>query len=79
MGSRWVVSAQPKMLTRLRPVLGGTIRQLGSTGPERGARRVVTPPPAAMAGPATATRSSGRARPRRHGRGQGRPPIASIP
>ncbi|MFG3027972.1 hypothetical protein ACGFZJ_05420 [Streptomyces sp. NPDC048253] len=32
-GSRWVVSAQPQILTRLRPVLGGTIRQVGSTGP----------------------------------------------
>ncbi|QJT07295.1 hypothetical protein G9272_39500 [Streptomyces asoensis] len=32
-GSRWVVSAQPKMLTRFRPVLGGAIRQLGGTGP----------------------------------------------
>ncbi|MET7655178.1 MULTISPECIES: hypothetical protein [unclassified Streptomyces] len=32
-GSRWVVSAQPKMLTGFRPKLGGTIRQLGGTGP----------------------------------------------
>ena len=32
-GSRWVVSAQPKMLERFRPRLGGTIRQLGVAGP----------------------------------------------
>ncbi|NUQ99764.1 MAG: hypothetical protein HOY79_25490 [Streptomyces sp.] len=32
-GARWVVSAQPKMLERLRPRLGGTIRQLGAAGP----------------------------------------------
>ncbi|MEU8573071.1 hypothetical protein [Streptomyces asoensis] len=32
-GARWVVSAQPKMLTGFRPRLGGTIRQLGATGP----------------------------------------------
>ncbi|WP_327319743.1 hypothetical protein [Streptomyces sp. NBC_01235] len=28
-GSRWVVSAQPKLLERLRTELGGTIQQLG--------------------------------------------------
>ncbi|WP_329222967.1 hypothetical protein OG352_37155 [Streptomyces sp. NBC_01485] len=28
-GSRWVVSAQPKLLERFRPTLGGTIQQLG--------------------------------------------------
>jgi hypothetical protein len=28
-GTRWVVSAQPKLLERFRPKLGGTIRQLG--------------------------------------------------
>lgn len=33
-GSRWVVSAQPKMLERFRPRLGGTIRQLGLAGPK---------------------------------------------
>ncbi|MFI5960760.1 hypothetical protein ACIA8J_01205 [Streptomyces asoensis] len=32
-GARWVVSAQPKLLTGFRPKLGGTIRQLGATGP----------------------------------------------
>ncbi|MFI1029041.1 hypothetical protein [Streptomyces sp. NPDC020951] len=32
-GSRWVISAQPKKLTELRPKLGGTIQQLGGTGP----------------------------------------------
>ncbi|MFJ1807393.1 MULTISPECIES: hypothetical protein [unclassified Streptomyces] len=32
-GSRWVVSAQPEMLTGFLPKLGGTIRQLGGTGP----------------------------------------------
>lgn len=32
-GSRWVVSAQPKMLSGFRPALGGTIRQLGGAGP----------------------------------------------
>jgi hypothetical protein len=32
-GTRWVVSAQPKMLERFRPRLGGTIRQLGVAGP----------------------------------------------
>lgn len=35
-GSRWVVSAQPKMLERFRPKLGGTIQQLGSQGPTPG-------------------------------------------
>jgi hypothetical protein len=28
-GSRWVVSAQPKLLEQFRPKLGGTIQQLG--------------------------------------------------
>ncbi|SEP68495.1 hypothetical protein SAMN04487983_1001271 [Streptomyces sp. yr375] len=28
-GSRWVVSAQPKLLEQLRPKLGGTIQKLG--------------------------------------------------
>lgn len=32
-GSRWVVSAQPKMLERFRPRLGGAIEELGRTGP----------------------------------------------
>lgn len=32
-GTRWVVSAPPKMLERFRPRLGGTIRQLGVAGP----------------------------------------------
>ena len=32
-GTRWVVNAQPKMLERFRPRLGGTIRQLGVAGP----------------------------------------------
>ncbi|WP_399185377.1 hypothetical protein [Streptomyces sp. TLI_185] len=32
-GTRWVVSAQPKMLERFRPRLGGTIRRLGVAGP----------------------------------------------
>ncbi|MCQ9182371.1 hypothetical protein KMT30_25655 [Streptomyces sp. IBSBF 2953] len=32
-GSRWVVSAQPKALAGFRTQLGGTIRQLTGTGP----------------------------------------------
>ncbi|MFF4015239.1 hypothetical protein [Streptomyces sp. NPDC001843] len=32
-GSRWVVSAQPKMLKRFRTSLGGTITHLTGTGP----------------------------------------------
>lgn len=35
-GSRWVVSAQPKMLEGFRPRIGGTIKQLGSMGPTPG-------------------------------------------
>lgn len=32
-GSRWVVSAKPEMLGHLRAKLGGTVQQLGGTGP----------------------------------------------
>ncbi|MFG2576818.1 hypothetical protein [Streptomyces sp. NPDC048481] len=32
-GSRWVVGGQPEALSRLRPRLGGIIRQLPGTGP----------------------------------------------
>ncbi|MGI5379289.1 hypothetical protein ACQEV2_34555 [Streptomyces sp. CA-251387] len=32
-GTRWVVSAKPELLERLRPRLGGTIQQLGRVGP----------------------------------------------
>ncbi|WP_369173691.1 hypothetical protein AB5J49_39450 [Streptomyces sp. R28] len=32
-GTRWVVSAKPKLLEELRPRLGGTVQQLRGTGP----------------------------------------------
>ncbi|WP_262056486.1 hypothetical protein [Streptomyces sp. STR69] len=32
-GSRWIVSAQPELLEKFRPRLGGTIRQLQGMGP----------------------------------------------
>ncbi|GCB43823.1 lipoprotein [Streptomyces sp. NL15-2K] len=32
-GSRWVVSGQPKMLEQFRPTLGGTIQQMRGIGP----------------------------------------------
>ncbi|MEV6996734.1 hypothetical protein AB0N62_03400 [Streptomyces sp. NPDC093982] len=33
-GTRWVVSAKPEVLDRLRPQLGGTIQQLRGVGPK---------------------------------------------
>lgn len=41
-GSRWVVSAQPKMLKQFRTSLGGTITHLTGTGPTPHAERVLS-------------------------------------